>query len=99
MHLWLNAAAVNRTGAAHRSRAALLLALLLARVTLLPAGTFAQNLPTKSAPHDGYWACFQPFLDGDFRTAGRSFREAAKDGVVNLSPTTQGPWIDAICYH
>ncbi|HMC10640.1 MAG TPA: hypothetical protein VKH44_05100, partial [Pirellulaceae bacterium] len=59
----------------------------------------AQGVPSKSAPHDGYWTCFQPFLDGDFRTAARSFREAAKDGIVNISVTTQGPWIDAICYH
>lgn len=53
----------------------------------------------KSAPHDGYWNCFGPFLDGDFRSAAKSFREAAKDGIINMSVTTPGPWIDAICYH
>src|SRR5262245_11758591 len=63
-----------------------------------PDATFAQ-LTSRSAPHDGYWACFEPYLDGDFRTAGREFREAAKHGIVNMSTTVGGPWIDAICYH
>jgi tetratricopeptide (TPR) repeat protein len=58
-----------------------------------------QIVPPRSAPHDGYWQCFGPFLDGDFRTAAKSFREAARDGIMNLSVTTPGPWIDAICYH
>src|SRR4030095_4215849 len=55
--------------------------------------------PIRSAPHDGYWTCSAPFYDGDFRTAAKSFREAAKDGIFNLSLSTPGPWIDAICYH
>src|SRR5436305_7078016 len=58
-----------------------------------------QIVPPRSAPHDGYWPCFGPFLDGDFRTAARSFREAARDGIMNISTTAPGPWIDAICYH
>ena len=43
-----------------------------------PAAASAQ-IPTKSAPHDGYWNCFVPFVDGDFREASRLFREAAKE--------------------
>jgi len=53
----------------------------------------------RSAPHDGYWQSFVPYFDGDFREAGKMFREAAKDGIVNMSVTSPGPWIDAICYH
>ena len=53
---------------------------------------------TRSAPHDGYWPAFEPFLEGDFRTAAELFREAAKDGIVNANPNVPGPWIDAICY-
>jgi tetratricopeptide (TPR) repeat protein len=56
------------------------------------------NAP-RSAPHDGYWSCFGPFLEGDFRTAVQGFREAAKDGIMNLSTKAPGPWVDAVCYH
>jgi hypothetical protein len=66
---------------------------------LAPLIASAQGVPIRSAPNDGYWAGFVPFYDGDFRSAGRSFREAAKDGISNLSTTVPGPWIDAICYH
>lgn len=53
----------------------------------------------RSAPHDGYWACFDAYLDGDFRTAGKSFRDAGRDGLKNLNLAAPGPWVDAICYH
>jgi tetratricopeptide (TPR) repeat protein len=52
----------------------------------------------RPAPHDGYWRCFEPFYDGDFRLAASTLREAAKDGIVNLG-AVGGPWIDSICYH
>lgn len=52
----------------------------------------------RSAPHDGYWPAFEPFLEGDFRSAAELFREAARDGIVNANPQVPGPWIDAICY-
>lgn len=53
----------------------------------------------RSAPHDGYWPCFAAYLEGDFRSAAQDFREAAKDGIMNLNTKAPGPWIDAICYH
>jgi hypothetical protein len=77
-------------------RAAILVAACFAAGTPSASG---QVLPVRSAPHDGYWSCFGSYLDGDFRTAAKGFREAAKDGIMNLSLTTPGPWIDAICYH
>jgi hypothetical protein len=66
---------------------------------LLVSQAKAQFVPSKAAPHDGYWECFASFYDGDFRTAGKGFREASKDGVMNISLTVPGPWVDAICYH
>jgi len=57
------------------------------------------QVPSRSAPHDGYWNCFASFRDGDFKTAASNFREAAKDGIVNIDVNVPGPWIDAIAYH
>ncbi len=86
----------------HRARncnwwlAAILAAAFLTMGTQTAIG---QVLPVRSAPNDGYWQSFGSYLDGDFRSAAKGFREAAKDGIMNLSTTTPGPWIDAICYH
>jgi CHAT domain len=65
-----------------------------------PAPLPGQNplIGSRSAPHDGYRNSFQSFFDGDFRAAGKDFREAAKDGIVNADLNVGGPWIDAICY-
>src|SRR5262245_58731370 len=71
----------------------------LAATLLLANSSSGQFVPSKSAPHDGYWDCFASFYEGDFRTAGKGFREAAKDGLMNISLTVPGPWVDAICYH
>lgn len=72
---------------------------LAAAVVFSTVPVAAQVVGPKSAPHDGYWNCFEAYLNGDFRSAAKNFREAAKDGIMNLSVTTPGPWIDAICYH
>src|SRR5262245_22008456 len=71
----------------------------MAAMLLLAIPAKAQFVPSKSAPHDGYWDCFASFYEGEFRTAGKGFREAAKDGLMNISLTVPGPWVDAICYH
>src|SRR5436190_111314 len=89
---------MNKFGAP-QSRRWILWATLLSAVAASPPVATAQPIPSRSAPHDGYWTCFGPFLDGDFRTAAKSFREAARDGIMNISATQPGPWIDAICYH
>lgn len=49
----------------------------------------------KAAPHDGYFNAFGYFYDGDFVEAGREFRDAARTGIAS----TEGRWIDSICYH
>jgi hypothetical protein len=79
-------------------------ALLLAATSALaawPAPVSAQQqvVAVKAAPHDGYWQCFGPFLDGDFREAGQEFREASRSGLFNIDHVVGGPWIDSICYH
>jgi tetratricopeptide (TPR) repeat protein len=53
----------------------------------------------KAAPHEGYWNCFGTYLEGDFRTAAKEFRDAARDGIFNVDHVVGGPWIDSICYH
>lgn len=61
----------------------------------LSATSAAAQGRSKSAPHDGYFFSFGAFYDGDFATAARNFRDAAKSGVKS----TEGRWIDSICYH
>jgi tetratricopeptide (TPR) repeat protein len=74
-------------------------ALAVVAFAILSAASASAQIGTQSTPHDGYWNSFGAYLDGDFRAAARNFREAAKDGVMNISVTAPGPWIDAICYH
>jgi tetratricopeptide (TPR) repeat protein len=61
----------------------------------LAGGQAAGQLPPKHVPHDGYWLCFQAYLDGEFRGALRDFRSAAQGGFA--SP--EGRWIDSICFY
>jgi tetratricopeptide (TPR) repeat protein len=89
---------MNQFGAPPRFRR-ILLAVILGAVFSAPLATSAQQVQIRSAPNDTYWTCFEPFLDGDFRSAAKAFREAARDGIFNISTTVPGPWIDAICYH
>jgi len=49
----------------------------------------------KTAPVDYYWRVMPSYYDGDFRTALRGFRDAARSGVAS----TEGRWIDSICYY
>src|SRR3954452_5768172 len=80
-------------------RASFRLSLMLFFAVLCSPVTARGQVPSRSAPHDGYWNCFASFYDGDFKTAARSFREAAKDGIVNIDVGVPGPWVDAIAYH
>src|SRR5262245_61675768 len=89
---------MNKLGAPPRFRWILHTAVLVLAV-FAPSAARAQQIQIRPAPNDTYWNCFGPFLDGDFRAAAKSFREAARDGISNISTTTPGPWIDAICYH
>src|SRR5262245_16344607 len=52
-------------------------------------------LPPKNVPHDGYWLCFQAYLDGDFRDAPKDFRSAGQGAYKSID----GQWIDSICFY
>jgi tetratricopeptide (TPR) repeat protein len=49
----------------------------------------------QSVPHQGYFSCFGSFYDGDFVEAGKDFRDAGRTGIAS----TEGRWIDSICYY
>ncbi len=50
---------------------------------------------TRTVPREDYFLSFQPFYDGDYRTAGKTFQLSAKSGVrVGVNR-----WVDSICYH
>lgn len=51
--------------------------------------------PGRSVPSLRYFAAFDPFLDGDYRTALRVFEEESRGAIR----TPQARWIDSICYH
>lgn len=54
----------------------------------------AQAVP-RSNPSARYFAAFEPFLDGEYRTAVRVFEEEGRGAIR----TPQVAWIDSICYH
>ena len=71
------------------------LALLLVAGGLLLGGPSEALAQRKSIPHDGYFNGFGYYYDGDFTDAREYFREAARGGIAS----TEGRWIDSICYH
>lgn len=77
-----------------RQRPVWLAALLVAALAARPAAA-QLAIPTKNVPHDGYFLCFQSYLDGDYREALKDFRDAAQGGYNS----TDGRWIDSICYY
>ena len=51
--------------------------------------------PRKAVPHEDYYASFAPFYAGEYRSAMTAFQSAAKGGIRS----TDGRWVDSICYH
>jgi len=49
----------------------------------------------RAVPRQEYFLAFTPYNRGDFQNAFRAFRSAAGGGVRS----TEGRWIDSICYH
>jgi hypothetical protein len=49
----------------------------------------------KSVPHDGYFGGFGLYYDGQFSDARKYFRDAAHGGFAS----TEGRWVDSICFH
>jgi tetratricopeptide (TPR) repeat protein len=52
-----------------------------------------QGDPTK--PPREYYIAMVPYIDGDYQNAARGFQDAAKAGIRS----TEGRWVDSICYH
>ncbi|MBA2117307.1 tetratricopeptide repeat protein [Bremerella alba] len=72
---------------------ALILATIAGLVT--PVEAWAQNRGRGSVvPSDAYYAGFIPFYQGDYEQAGEVFNAAGRAGVRS----TEGRWIDSICY-
>lgn len=72
-------------------------ALILAFVVSLAISTeaWAQNRGRSTVvPSDAYYAGFVPFYQGDYQGAGEVFNAAGRSGVRS----TEGRWIDSICY-
>lgn len=67
--------------------------LLFLLATLLPlAGRAQQDL---RYPPSGYYLGFPSYFDGDYAAALRVFEAAMRSGIRS----TEGRWVDSICYH
>ena len=70
--------------------------LLAAALLLLSAGAGPASAQTgKSVPHEGYFRGFSLYFDGQFDDAREYFRDSAHGGFAS----TEGRWIDSICFH
>jgi hypothetical protein len=58
------------------------------------APTLAQGR-AKQVPNEVHFLALQAYYRGDFRTALKGFREAGRSGFAS----TEGRWIDSICFH
>jgi len=61
---------------------------------LTPTQGWSQNRGSTVVPSDAYYAGFIPFYQGDYQSAGEVFSAAGRSGVRS----TEGRWIDSICY-
>jgi len=50
---------------------------------------------SRIVPRDEYYRAMIPFYDGDYKRALRAFRQVERGGIRS----TEGRWIDSICYH
>lgn len=60
----------------------------------LAAGPLQAQLRPKQVPNELHFLSLQSYYSGDFRSALKGFREAARSGIAS----TEGRWIDTICY-
>lgn len=70
---------------------------LLACIYLLSLGARcdAQLAQTREYPPSEYYLALSIYQDGEFTDAARAFRSAARSGMRS----TEGRWVDSICYH
>jgi tetratricopeptide (TPR) repeat protein len=71
--------------------------LLLAVWSALAGGSTAagQDIRTREYPPDIYYRALDVYTEGEFSSAARGFRDAARSGMRS----TEGRWVDSICYH
>jgi tetratricopeptide (TPR) repeat protein len=53
------------------------------------------NPQSRAVPRADYFLSFAAYYDGDFIAARKNFQSAAKGGIRS----TEGRWVDSICYH
>ena len=57
--------------------------------------SYGQGAQTREYPPSEYYLAFNIFDDGDFAGAARAFGQAGRLGIRS----TEGRWVDSICYH
>ena len=82
-------------GCRHRFACIALLAIGLLLPTFGSAVIHAQVGEGRAVPRETYFLSLDPFYSGDYRTAMRGFRSSARSG----RRSTEGLWIDSICYY
>ena len=60
----------------------------------LAAPALAQGR-AKQVPNEIHFIALESYYRGDFRSALKGFREAGRSGFAS----TEGRWIDSICFH
>jgi len=79
-----------------RTHRFLLAGFLTVMAILSPRLASAQfGAPSREYPGLDYYQALNEYQDGDFRSALRDFQSAGKSGIR----TTEGRWVDSICYH
>ncbi len=74
----------------------LLAGALFSIAAFIPQTAAAQfGAPSRDYPGPDYYQAQLEYQDGDFRSALRDFQSAGKSGIR----TTEGRWVDSICYY
>jgi len=73
----------------------LVLGLVALGMMLAPVAPVLGQGRAKQVPNEIHFLALQSYYSGDFRTALKGFREAGRSGFAS----TEGRWIDSICFH
>ena len=60
-----------------------------------PVPSTSAQIGERTVPREIHFVALQAFYAGEYRSAADGFRNAARSGIRS----TEGPWIDAICYY
>lgn len=64
-------------------------------LAFLPSAALAQRQQQRAVPHDDYFLVLQAMHSGIYRESIRDMQDVAGGGIRS----TEGRWIDSICYH